>query len=197
MSFAEWYATVQTLSPVRRDFQLMALLTGIRSDGLMNLRWDDIDRKAGTLHVREAKGHRPYYIHLVARHLEILDRRKTENAEEFEVYGGDHGWIFPALSVSRRKVSHLAEPKQWKTTKGKKGQKSKRVKVLPGIQPLRRTFASVSEELGVAPDDRKRLVNHTISGVTEKHYTEIQDRSRYTKIQHQIAEALWERLTIA
>src|SRR5690606_39443955 len=80
-TFADWYAKVIApgMNPVRRDLQLAALFTGIRSDGIRHVRWTDIDEERRLLQVRIAKGGKPYTIPLVETVREIFERRRTEN----------------------------------------------------------------------------------------------------------------------
>lgn len=89
--FAGWFDTVQALSPVRRDLQLFVLFTGLRSESARTLCWDDVDFEGELLHVRVAKGDKPYTIPLCRTMLELLDKRQDDNAIEFGPYGGDVG----------------------------------------------------------------------------------------------------------
>ena len=96
--FPAWFARVRTLPAVRRDFQLLCLFTGLRSESARFIRWDDVDWKRRVLHVRRAKGNRPYTVPLGRTCLDMLKRRQKENASLFGAYGGDQGLVLPALS---------------------------------------------------------------------------------------------------
>ncbi|HEX8109931.1 MAG TPA: tyrosine-type recombinase/integrase [Kofleriaceae bacterium] len=91
--FADGYAKVLKLeNPVRRDLHLVALFTGIRSDGVRNLRWEDVDFDAELIQVARTKGDRPYSLPMVKTVRKILQRRKADNATSplLARFGGDH-----------------------------------------------------------------------------------------------------------
>ncbi|HEY6218435.1 MAG TPA: tyrosine-type recombinase/integrase, partial [Gemmatimonadaceae bacterium] len=99
--FKEWYDKVTALeNSVRRDLQLVALFTGIRSDGARNLRWEHVDFDEELIFVARAKGDRPYSLPMVKTVREILERRKLENPTlpMLQPFGGDHGFVFPSVS---------------------------------------------------------------------------------------------------
>jgi integrase len=51
-----WNAQRLALSPVRREFHLLNLLTGSRQEQLRTLLWSDVDFDAGTVHFPKPKG---------------------------------------------------------------------------------------------------------------------------------------------
>jgi integrase len=189
--FPAWYAVVQTLSPVRRDLQVVALFTGIRSDGIRHVRWEHVDEARGTLLVARAKGNQPYVVPLSATCLDILARRRRDNMVEFAGHGGDHGWLFPSLTRARpHKVIPVAEPKEARLDKTT----GRKVRLLPGLHDLRRSFGSVALEIGIERQDREALMNHAGQGVNERHYS-IRQRLEYlAECQTRIEAALWERI---
>lgn len=180
-----WLAKVQKLTPVRRDLHLFALFTGLRSESARSLRWEDVDWDRALLHVRKAKGDKPYTIPLAATHLEILRRRERENAPEFGPLGGDHGWVFPGIARGTKRVQPVASGRPWKRDAEAK---------LPGLHALRRTFNSVAQEIGVALEDREALMNHNGQGVNLRVYTVPQRWDHLADCQRRIEAALWERL---
>ena len=185
LDFPAWFATVETLSPVRRDMQMMTLFTGLRSESVRSLRWDDVDSDRRVLYVRKAKRNKPYVIPLAATHLEILERRRRENAIEFDPHGGDHGWVFPSLSRDYpRKVQPVAETKELRDGE----------KILPSVHPLRRTYNSVAHEVGIRLEDREILTNHSPKGVNQRVYVATAEWSRLAECQARIEAALWERI---
>jgi hypothetical protein len=180
-----WLATVQKLRPVRRDLHLFCLFSGLRSESARSLRWDDVDWDRALLHVRKAKGDKPYTIPLSATHLEILRRRQIENAPEFGPFGGDHGWVFPGLARGTNRVQPVASGRPWK-----RDDKS----ALPGLHALRRTFNSVAQEIGIPLEDREALMNHNAQGINLRVYTVPQRWDHLAECQRRIETALWERL---
>ncbi|MDX2091086.1 MAG: integrase family protein [Kofleriaceae bacterium] len=193
-AFADWYERVLAIDPVRRDLQLVSLFTAIRTDGVRNLRWEDIDEERGLLHVRKAKGDKPYTLPLVETVRKILEKRRTENAETFKAWKGDGGWIFPSITRDGLRVQPVAEPKERRTVEDEDGEKV-RVQHLPGIHANRRTFNSVAIEIGVPPEARLALMNHEGKGVNVKHYGAPQNWEYLREQAERVEAALWERLT--
>lgn len=180
-----WLERVQKLTPVRRDLHLFCLFSGLRSESARSLRWDDVDWDRSLLHVRKAKGDRPYTIPLTATHLEILRRRQRENVPEFGPYGGDHGWVFPGLARGTHRVQPVASGRPWK----RDGQSK-----IAGLHALRRTFNSVAMEIGIPLEAREALMNHNGQGVNLRVYTVPQRWDHLADCQRRIEAALWERL---
>lgn len=192
--FPEWLATVKAINPVRRDLQLLCLSTGLRSESARHMRWEDIDWDKGLLHVAKAKGNRPYTVPLTKKVARMLKARRRDNAKLalFDGYTGDQGHVFPTRTRSAPfSVIPVSEAKEYHYDKKTK----ERVKVLPGLHTLRKTYNSVALEIGIGADDRQALMNHEGQGVNVKHYGFPQNWDRLGDAQRKIEAALWERLT--
>lgn len=76
-----------------RDLFLMLLYTGARSRNVRSMRWDDVNLKAETwtIPASESKSKRPMPIPLVSPAVEVLARRKAEQAEDPRPY------VFPVM----------------------------------------------------------------------------------------------------
>ena len=190
-----WYAKVQTLAPVRRDYQLFVLLTGLRATDAKTARWEDVDLEAATIHRPKPKGgmDRAFTIPLSRRTVEVLRARREENAVEFGPLGGDEGWVFPAVvrRDGRKVVTHMQNHSQQKYVGGRK------VAALAGPHTLRRTYASVaSEEVEIPFVTLKLLLNHTLPAnpgdVTAGYISPSMDRLR--EAQERISAFLIERM---
>ena len=202
--FADWYATVMKLeNPVRRDLQLVALFTGIRSDGVRNLRWDDVDFDEELMFVARAKGDRPYSLPIVKTVRKILERRKADNAASamLSPFGGDHGFVFPSLSRDMKRVIPVAEVKERHHVMDADGNVVRdddgepvRVNTVPGIHVSRRTFNSVAAEIGIDLETREALMNHAGRGVNAKHYVQTERFDHLRASAKRIETALWERI---
>jgi integrase len=190
-AFPEWHAKVLTLSPVRRDLQLFVLFTGVRSDGARHVRWEHIDEKARTLFVARAKGDKPYTIPLSETCMGLLATRRSENAVAFAAHGGDAGWVFPSLTRARpQRVIAVAESKEARLDK----ETGRKVRVLPPLHDLRRTYNSVALEIGIPRESRNMLMNHDRHGVNVRHYGFPQNWDHLAECQAQIEAALWQRI---
>jgi integrase len=98
-----WRAAVEALTPVRRDYNFVLLLTGLRRMDAATIRWEHIDFSARTLRRPNPKGGaaRAFTIPLSAACVEILERRKRENHD-------DAGWAFPT-DATKAKACDLCE----------------------------------------------------------------------------------------
>ncbi len=152
----EWHKHVLEIeNPIRRDYLLFALHTGLRRGDGTTTRWEHVDFKRGVLRVPHPKGgeERAFELPLTDYLVKLLKTRKKENDEVFE----DSPWVFPA--VSAKNGGHIAEPRE----------------EFDGIQwkphDTRRWFQRAAESLDVSPYAIKLLVNHKLPGgdVTAKY----------------------------
>ena len=202
--FGDWYTRVMSLkSSIRRDLQLVAMFTGVRTDGVCHLRWEDVDFDEDLLFIARAKGDKPYSLPMVKTVREILERRRVENAASpiFAPRGGDHGWVFPSISRDQQRVIPVYEPKELQPQVGSDGNvvrredgRAVRVSFLPGIHVCRRTFNSVAREIGIVKEDREALMNHAGKGVNAKHYVQTERFEHLRACAEKIEAALWERI---
>jgi integrase len=104
VSLPAWRSAIDELSAVRRDYQLVVLLTGLRRMDAATIRWEHIDLAARTLHRPNPKGGRAraFTIPLSRACVEILESRRDENRD-------DHGWVFPTDAVKGRPCDLCAE----------------------------------------------------------------------------------------
>jgi integrase len=202
--FADWHAKVLALAnPVRRDLQLVGLFTGIRSDGLCHLRWDDIDFDDDLIYVARAKGDKPYSLPLVKTVRDILENRKRDNAANplLSQFGGDQGWCFPSFARDGKNVIAVAEPKERRNLVDERGAavldddgEPVQGNLLPGIHVSRRTFNSVASEIGIEPESREALMNHAGRGVNVRHYVQTERLDHLRTCAEKIEAALWDRI---
>lgn len=151
-----WRAAVAAIeNPIRRDLQLFILLTGLRSTDARTVEWKHVDFERGTIHRPKPKGgvDRAFTVPLSAPVLEILRRRRTENAT---LYAADGGWAFPTRDLSGR-LTHVSDPKEQRVAED-----GRKVRVLPSPHRLRDTFATAAHEAGVSLMDMKVLMNHSL-----------------------------------
>lgn len=201
----EWLRRVELLpNPIRRDLQLTALFTGMRTENVSKIRLDLVDWERGGLFVPRSKT-TPFTIPLSNTVMEILRRRREQNGVTFEKYGGDHGWAFPALSddeqvipiaeCKERRLDTIASP--WTKsgpTKGKYKPTAEKVLYLPGFHTLRRTFLSVAHECGVTKLDQHLLSNHAFGGRDVHDDYVRQAFSHLKQLVDKIDAAMWQRL---
>ena len=190
---SSWYTTVLSLpSPVRRDLQMFCLFTAMRSEAARHVRWEHIDEHRCTLSVPRPKGGqaKAFTLPLPKTIVEMLRKRRTENVDIFEPFGGDAGWVFPSMSRDGERVQPVAEPKEYRrdpTTK-------KKISILPGLHTLRRTYLSVAAEAHVSELDRSVLANHAYGNQTVNQTYISQSLEHLAECQAKIETALWSRI---
>jgi integrase len=149
----EWYARVAELSPVRRDLYLMMMFSGLRSLSARTLTWGDVDWRARTLRVRNAKG-KEFTLPLSDHLLRILRRRYQGDAAWDDPgntpFFGDTEWIFPTRRTRKNygEVTHLQQPRE---------------KGLPEPHACRATYITAAEYgARLTTYQYKLLVNHGV-----------------------------------
>lgn len=118
-----WRAALDGISEVRRDYNLVVLLTGIRRMDAATIRREHLDLKELTLHRPNPKGgkERAFTIPISKECAKIFARRLRNNFK-------DEGWVFPTDSLKDRECvvcralglpdhqaghrTHLMEPKE-------------------------------------------------------------------------------------
>jgi integrase len=157
----EWYEGVTAITnPVRRDYLLFTLFSGLRKTNAAEPRWEHVDFERKALHVPKPKSQRPFDLPLSDYLVDLLKARKKENAK----LAPKSPWVFPAA----RGEGHIvdARMKNGSAVTKSKGGRSKKAAVAVPTQPrytphdLRRTFISVAESLGISREARQLLVNH-------------------------------------
>ena len=143
---------------VLSDFFRVLLFTGGRRGNVLSMRWDDIDlkRKVWTIPAEHFKTGQAVEVPLVPAVMDILNRRKAENAGRDE----PSEYVFPNRRRDPR-CPHLREPNGALT----------RICENAGIQgfrlhDLRRTCASWATMQGVPYPVVARMVGHKAQGVT-------------------------------
>lgn len=155
----DWWARVQTLSPVRRDMHLFCLFTAMRSKAARLVRWEHVDLDQLSLSVPAPKGGeaKAFRLPIGPTLVELFKRRRRENAIEFAPYGGDAGYVFPSLTRAKPyRVQPIAEAKE----RRKNPATGRREKYLSGPHTSRRTYLSVAAEEKISELDRSVLANH-------------------------------------
>lgn len=173
---AEWNRQRLALpNPIRQEFHLWSLLSGMRRRALASARWDDLlHRKADDgfeshwLKVLHPKGGvlRRFELPLSTPMVESLDRLRVlgdqmavahpERAEAMQP------WIFPSPTAEK---GHVAEAKEFATINGEK------VRVLSHVgHALRHCWRNAAEEAEVPTRLSRKILNHSGSDVHDDLY---------------------------
>jgi integrase len=129
------------LSPPRRDFYLLGLLTGLRKGDLQSIKRKDIDLSRAMLHVPKPKGGKAFDLPLSKAALKIIKRALLR--------AGNSPWLFPSSS----KTGHIAD-------QGPRSGDGFSVEWSP--HDLRRVFHSVAAKVGTPKYHIDLLVNHAL-----------------------------------
>jgi integrase len=148
---------LESETPTEAAVFRLGLLLGARKSELTDLPWNELDLDLGwwLLPAERSKNRQQLHLPLVGEALAILRRRRSETPEHMPlVFAGAHGRYRRTPLAT---VQSVAE----------------RLKLLiPDFRfhDLRRTFAAGCASIGI--DDRaiSRVLNHTPSGVTARHY---------------------------
>jgi len=185
----DWHADVCNVgSPVRRDYHLFLLMTGLRRTDAFTVRWEEIDFDNGTIFRPKPKGgkDKAFTVPLSTQTIALLKRRKIENVH---LFGSDKGWVFPIIANSskgkkRAMVKHLSEPRD-------------KLVSLPTPHIVRHTYASIADDLEIPQLSKKIFMNHTVSkgDVTDNYTHPSLDALR--RRQQKISDYIWEQIGLS
>ena len=155
-----WWSEAKNLEPIKRQFVLFLLLSGLRANDAMTARWEHVNESEHTLLIPRPKGHRDdkprsFKLPISEAMLECL----RQVSEEWTKDGRQRSaWLFPSL---RSGLGHIADARaQFTDNEGKEHY------VKTG-HDLRHSFANVAKEAHVPEEVVGRLLNHkprTITG---------------------------------
>jgi len=145
-NLSEWYQAVMTLENIQvRDYLLLLLLTGLRRNEAITLKWCNINFGDQTLTIpaERSKNHREHKLPLSCFLLTLLAHRKTQS--------GESQWLFPRAYGTQP----MAYPYN--------AIRAVAAKAACPFTPhaLRRTFCSVAARSGIGHHLIRKLVNHT------------------------------------
>ena len=137
----------------------LLMLTGCRSDEILSLKWDDVDRTARVLRLRDAKTG-PRMVPLTGQALKVLDG--IERAEGVP-------WVFRGAKPGSRLacLSH-----HWRRIRRETGLHDVRV------HDLRHSYASRALALGESLSVIGRLLGHARVGTTAKYSHLVRDAEK-------------------
>lgn len=174
---APWFAEVLKLKvdPEKRrdcavaDWLLVSVLTGLRRNEGLGLKWADVDLVSKTLTVRDTKNRSDHTLPLSDYLLGLLQARRDADPEALYVFGsyGEEG--------------HLVDPRKPLV----KIAKDSDVPFTP--HDLRRTFITIAESLDIPAYALKRLLNHKMRNDITAGYI-ITDVERLRKPMQQVTD---------
>ena len=151
-----WLAELAALeNPIRREFQLFALLSGCRPTALQEVKPGHVNFGRRMLHIPRPKGgaKRAFDIPLSREMALCLLRAIRLGRQMYPSQAAE--WLFPAESES----GHLTEQREDRATLSKWG------------NDLRQSFRTIATAAGVSEFDAKLLMNHALPGVNAGYIT--------------------------
>lgn len=139
---APWFSAVQGLPNADvRDYFITLVLSGLRREEALGLKWDTVDLAGKTLTVLDPKNHRDHTLPLTDYLFEILSQRKAAAISDY-VFADSNGRRIPDPRHAQDAIEKVSG-----------------IKATP--HDLRRTFATIAESLDIPAYALKRLLNHS------------------------------------
>ncbi len=136
-----WVKAVQLLANTDiRDYFMVVLLTGLRKEEALKLRWSDVDFEEKTFVIREPKNHRDHTLPMSDFIFDVFKHRKAISVSDF-VFANKRGQVIYNFRYAMAKLKEATG-------------------IEFCIHDLRRTFATVAESLDIPAYALKRLLNH-------------------------------------
>ncbi len=159
-----------------RDVLLLLLVSGIRRQEAMSLRWDDVDLKRETFTAKDTKNRRDHTVPMTKLMKAMFQMRRSNVGKLNKALSGNAAltYVFPnrngtgPITDVRKTLEALCEFAEIKQVM---------------IHDLRRTFSTLVEELDIGVLSQARMLNH-VSSVTAD-YTQISMtrlREQYEKV---------------
>lgn len=159
------------------DIVAFLLLTGARWSEAAELTWDHVNLEEGWWHIADTKNHNPVTLPLSRQAREILAARPRVKWNDY---------VFPARSGR----DHIKDPR------GTMAKVSGAAGMHIRPHDLRRTFRHVAGHCGIEELRVKLLMNHVLSDVTTRHYTETSDLRYLAKEIQNIADWITKGTTV-
>ncbi len=159
------------------DFLEFTLLTGLRKQESLSLKFSDVSFDGNYIRVRasQAKNHNEHQLPL-SDHLRTLLKRR-------ELCRDGSNYVFPG----QKPDTHLQEPKRGIAAV----REQSKVKFM--IHDLRRTFLSVAHSLGYEVYTLKRLANHSTGGDVTAGYIVVQPKHLQQEAMQRITDYILEQ----
>jgi integrase len=154
---AVWWSAVNGLdNQSARDALFLMILTGLRLNEALGLKWQHVDLQAATLVIPETKNGKSHTLPLSGRLVGLLAARMAVSSSHYVFAGKGEGG---RLVEIKRPVQRVCRETGLVFTP----------------HALRRSFAMYAEHVGESDTTIKRLLNHSVAGdVTVNHYRPIQ-----------------------
>ena len=151
-----WFAELRKVgNPIRREFHLISLLSGMRPDALKKARWEHLDLKRGVLHIPKPKGGEKKAFDLPLSRPILRALWRTRQVARIMHPRQSEEWIFPGASAAGHMIEH------WE----------KRDVLFKWGNDLRQSYRTLAQAAGLTDMDAHLLMNHSLPGVNAGYIT--------------------------
>lgn len=172
-----WYSAVAQLKQDDHDYLMLLLLTGLRKNEGLSLKWTNIDLTEKTLTIVNPKNGNTHILPLTDYLYRMLLSRWQERSGAY---------VFPGRDATRHKSD----------CRGALEKIAELSDVHFALHDLRRTFITTAERLDIAWYALKRLLNHTIAGDVTAGYI-MSDVERLREPMNMVSLAILEHCGLA
>lgn len=142
-----WLAVAEHANETQRDYLYTLLLTGCRANEIAELRAQDVSLKDRVVTLRDTKNGTTLRLPMCG-YLHQTMTRRLHGLTPFE-------YVFPATSKRPSKAGHVNNTNRLLARVAKAASVE-----MASRHGLRRTFASIGEQIGIGTYSLKRLMNH-------------------------------------
>ncbi len=167
-----------------RDVIVLLMATGLRKQEAMNLKWDDVDLRQKAFTIKDTKNRRNHTVPLTELLKAMLKTRKANISKLNKNLTGDAAltYVFP----NRNGTGPITDVRK---TLGAICEFAEIERIM--VHDLRRTFATLVEELDIGVLSQARMLNHASSVTAD--YTQISIsrlREQYEKVSARLSLSL-------
>lgn len=101
LDLAEWWKSVQSLPPIRRDLHIFFLFSGLRRRSALTIKREDVNLEKCLINVRHMKSGRPFILPMSDFLCELLRQRLEDDVPL------DSEWLWPSVTS---KDGHISTP---------------------------------------------------------------------------------------
>jgi integrase len=183
---AAWWAEAQRCEPVKREFLLFLLLSGLRAEDAMTSRWEHVHEQDMTLFVPAPKFHtekRPRSFNLPVTEPMLRCLQRARNAWLANDQRTTSPWLFPS---GRSKPGRIVDDRAQYTNED-----GKICRVKTG-HDLRHSFRNIALEAGVPEEVVGRLMNHRPRNITGAYHDPNATPQFYREAMEKISRKIME-----
>ncbi len=166
-SLPDWWCKVDRLNAVLREANLFGILTGLRKENLIALRWDQINIKNRYISIdpESMKSGEPFKLPMSRAMVRCLWRARKGSRMLHEV--NSRTWVFAS---DRSRSGHISNTKNVQSWIRADGTKLKKVRVEQSAHALRHSWRDFANEARVWPIHSKVLMHHAVGSDVHSEY---------------------------